>query len=73
MHRRPRIVETDRERGRVLVRFEARSWSGEPIRGTCLYASVDGRWGCYTIRPNASAGIASAEEWLRKRSWEEWG
>jgi len=73
MHRRPRIIETDRERGRVLVRFEARSWSGEPIRGTCLYASVDGRWGCYTIRPNASASIAAAEEWLRKRSWEEWG
>jgi hypothetical protein len=72
MHRRPRIVESDAARGRVLVRFESESRTGEAISGTCLYAKRDGQWGCHAIRPNASANIASAEAWLEKRSWRGW-
>lgn len=38
-----------------------------------LYALRDGEWGCYTIRPNASETISSAEKWLDKRDWNDWG
>lgn len=72
MRREPTIVEADRERGRVLVRFEAFGPFGS-FHGTCLYARVDGEWGCYTIRPNASESIRTAEAWLDKRDWEDWG
>ncbi len=70
-HRKPSIVATDKERGRVLVAFEQFGAFGS-FGGTCLYARRDGEWSCYTIRPNASASIASAEAWLKKRDWEGW-
>ena len=28
---------------------------------------------CYTIKPNASETISSAEKWLDKRNWKDWG
>jgi hypothetical protein len=72
-HRKPAIVEANKEKGRVLVRFGAMSWSGEDFGGTCLYALRDGRWAAYRIRPSESRDIASAETWLEKRKWREWG
>jgi hypothetical protein len=72
MHRTPTLVETDRARERALVRFGAFGPSGS-FHGTCLYARVDGTWGCFTIKPSASASIASAEAWLLKRDWQDWG
>ena len=72
-HRKPAIVEADKERGRVLVRFGAMSWSGEDFGGTCLYAVRDGQWAAYRIRPSESRDIASAEAWLEKRKWRQWG
>jgi len=72
-HRKPTIVESDQERTRVLVRFGATSWSGESFGGTCLYACRDGNWGAYRIKPSESRHIASAETWLVKRKWEQWG
>jgi hypothetical protein len=41
--------------------------------GTCLYAQVGGEWGCYSIKRSESGSIASAEAWLIKRDWEDWG
>ncbi|MCP5069863.1 MAG: hypothetical protein GY946_25125 [bacterium] len=41
--------------------------------GTCLYALKGGDWGYYTIKPSASETVASAETWLSKRDWEDWG
>jgi hypothetical protein len=70
-HRKPSIIETDEERGRVLVAFDQFGGFGS-FGGTCLYARRDGEWGCYTIRPSASESIASAEAWLKKRDWEGW-
>ena len=72
-HRKSAIGEANKEKGRVLVRFGAMSWSGEEIGGTCLYALRDGRWAAYRIRPSESRDIASAEAWLEKRKWREWG
>ena len=72
-HRKPAIVEANKEKGRVLVRFGAMSWSGEDFGGTCLYALRDERWAAYRIRPSESRDIASAEAWLEKRKWREWG
>ena len=72
-HRIPQIVEFFPDRSRVLVRFTAMSWSGEAFGGTCLYANREGRWGAYTIRPNQSQDIATAEAWLVKRNWKAWG
>jgi len=72
MHRTPKIVEADRARERVLVRFGAFEPSGA-LYGTCLYARVDGGWNCFTIKPSASASIASAEAWLIKQDWADWG
>jgi hypothetical protein len=60
MRRTPKIVEANRERARVLVRFEAFGPSG-PFHGTCLYVRADGEWDCYTIKPSASGSIAAAE------------
>lgn len=57
---------------RVLVRFAAYGMSGS-FHGTCLYALTDGEWGCHTIKPSASETIATAETWLNKRDWEDWG
>ena len=72
MHRQPAIAEMSDAKDRVLVRFVAHSLSGS-FHGTCLYALRDGEWGCYTVKPSASKSIASAEEWLEKRRWEDWG
>lgn len=70
-HRVPTIVEANKEKTRILVRFTASSLSGS-FGGTCLYALKDGQWGAYTIRPSESKGIATAEAWLGKRKWVPW-
>lgn len=67
----PQIVESSRDRTRVLVRFIAQSLTG-PFSGTCLYIQIDGSWGAYTIKPSASESIATAEAWLAKRQWKAW-
>lgn len=72
-HRKPTLVEASPDRTRVLVRFGAMSASGEGFGGTCLYACREGQWGAYRIRPSASRDMASAEAWLVKRDWKEWG
>ena len=72
-HRKPIIIKGSKDRSRVLVRFGAMSSSGESFGGTCLYAYRDGRWGAYRIRPSKSRDIASAEAWLAKRKWRQWG
>lgn len=71
--RSPEIVEMNEDRSRILVRFSAESLSGDRFGGTCLYARVLGDWNAYTIKPNQSRSIASAEAWLEKRKWEGWG
>ena len=71
-HRTPRIVEFSEDRTRVLVRFTAESLSGS-FGGTCLYAQRDEKWAAFRIRPSESGDIASAEAWLVKRKWKEWG
>ena len=70
-HRVPQIVETSKDKTRVLVRFTADGPMGE-FGGTCLYAERDGSWKDYSVRPSESASIAKAEAWLVKRQWEEW-
>ena len=72
LHRKPSIVEVSEAADSVLVRFVAQGMSGS-FHGSCLYAQKDTEWGCYTIKPNASDTIASAELWLDKRGWEDWG
>jgi hypothetical protein len=72
MHRKPSIAEVSDTKDRALVRFVADGMSGS-FHGTCLYALRDGEWGCYTIKPSASETIATAETWLNKRDWEDWG
>ena len=72
MHRRPSIAEASDAKDRVLVRFVAYGMSGS-FHGTCLYALKGGEWGCYTIKPSASETIVTAETWLDKREWEDWG
>ena len=72
-HRKPMIVEASEDRTRVLVRFGAESRSGESFGGTCLYARRDGRWDAYRLRPSESRDIATAEAWLVKRKWKQWG
>jgi hypothetical protein len=75
-HRTPLIVEFSEDRTRVLVRFMAESLSvtfGGTFCGTCLYAQRDENWAAYRIRPSESRDIASAEAWLVKRKWKEWG
>jgi hypothetical protein len=71
-HRTPHIVECSEDRTRVLVRHISSSWSGETFGGTCLYLEREGEWGAYTIRPNQSQDIATAERWLVKRKWKAW-
>jgi hypothetical protein len=71
-HRTPRIVEFSKDKTRVLVRFTATSWSGETFGGTCFYLNRDGHWAAYTIRPNQSDNIVTAEAWLAKRNWVSW-
>lgn len=72
-HRKPVLAEASEDRTRVLVRFGAMSLSGESFGGTCLYALRDGCWEAYRIRPSESRDIASAEAWLVKRKWRQWG
>ena len=71
-HRTPVIAESSKDRTRVLVRFQSSSLSGDVFSGTCLYLRRDGRWGAFTIRPNQSDDIATAEAWLVKRKWAPW-
>lgn len=71
LRRQPEIVEHDATRGRVLVRFTAIGPFGS-FGGTCLYARRDDEWGCYVVKPSASASLATAEAWLAKRSWQGW-
>jgi hypothetical protein len=71
-HRTPEIAEFSPDSTRVLVRFKSMSWSGETFGGTCMYAQRDGKWEAYTIRPNQSSDIATAEAWLEKRKWKSW-
>jgi hypothetical protein len=70
-HRVPQIMEANKDRTRVLVRFTAANMSGS-FGGTCLYAQRDGSWGAYPIRPSESQSIATAEAWLVKRKWDGW-
>ena len=72
-HRTPRIVESSKDRTRVLARFTAESMSGASFGGTCLYTQRDGDWGAYPIKPSDSKTIAQAEAWLVKRKWRSWG
>ncbi len=71
-HRTPDIAEYSKDRTRVLVRFMASSFSGESFGGTCLYLKHESGWKAYTIRPNQSEDIATAESWLVKRKWRSW-
>ena len=71
-HRKPIIVETSKDRTRVLVRFAAETLCGGVFGGTCLYARKDGAWGAYPIKPSESENIADAEAWLVKRKWRAW-
>ena len=71
-YRTPQIVESSDDRTRVLVRFLSWSMSGEVFGGTCLYVQRNGEWEAYTIRPNQSHDIATAERWLSKRKWKSW-
>jgi len=71
MHREPTIAEISDRKDRALVHFSSVGMFGS-FHGTCLYALRNGDWGCYTIRPSASATIASAEAWLEKRAWDDW-
>jgi hypothetical protein len=70
-HRKPYIIEVSRDRQRVLVEFSTASLSGG-FGGTCLYICRKGKWGAFTIKPNQSGDIASAETWLEKRKWRAW-
>jgi hypothetical protein len=72
MHRKPLIAEINATKDRALVRFVAHAMLGS-FHGTCLYVHKDDEWGCYTIKPSASETIATAETWLNKRDWEDWG
>ncbi len=71
MHRSPVLAELGPSRDRALVRFVSHGLS-HSFHGTCLYALRDGAWGCYTVKPSASASIASAEQWLDRRGWKDW-
>jgi hypothetical protein len=71
-HRTPYIVESTPDRTRVLVRFLSSSMSGEVFGGTCLYLMQDDEWNAFTIRPNQSEDISTAEVWLVKRKWKPW-
>ncbi len=69
--REPEIVESSKDKKRVLVGFSAIGPFGE-FGGSCLYAERDGSWDAYTLRPSESGSIAKAESWLVKRKWEAW-
>lgn len=70
-HREPEIVESSKDKKRVLVNFSAIGPFGE-FGGSCLYAERDGSWDAYTLRPSESGNIAKAVAWLVKRKWEAW-
>jgi len=70
-HRSPFIVEFSPDRQRVLVEFSTATLTGG-FGGTCLYICREGKWRAFTIRPNQSGDIASAERWLEKRKWVGW-
>jgi hypothetical protein len=70
-HREPEIIESGKDKNRVLVNFSAIGSFGE-FGGSCLYAERNGSWNAYTLRPSESRTIATAEAWLVKRKWEAW-
>jgi hypothetical protein len=70
-HREPEIVESSKDKKRVLVKFSAIGPFGE-FGGSCLYTERDGSWDAYTLRPSESGSIAKAVAWLVKRKWEAW-
>ena len=70
-HREPEIIESSKDKKRVLVTFSAIGPFGE-FGGCCLYAEIGGSWDAYTLRPSESRTIATAEAWLVKRKWEAW-
>ena len=70
-HREPKIVESSKDKKRVLANFSAIGPFGE-FGGSCLYAERDGSWDAYTLRPSESGSIAKAVAWLVKRKWEAW-
>ena len=77
---RPKMVKLSREeqqhlqaRATKLVGESLIRNVGPLLQHTCLYALTDGEWSCYTIKPSASETIATAETWIKKRDWEDWG
>ena len=71
--RRPSTVTELRARRVMAPRLLKEPDAGSSEPATCLYALKDGEWGCHAIKPSASATIATAEAWLDKRDWEDWG
>jgi len=71
-HRQPEIVEASDSKDLLLVRFVHDGFAS-PIEGTCLYARREALWGCYTIKPSAAGSISTAQAWLEKRKWKDWG
>jgi hypothetical protein len=60
-HRRLKIIESSRDRTRVLMQFSSESISGAIFGGTCLYVRRDGRWEAHKIKQQAGGTIAQAE------------
>jgi hypothetical protein len=71
MRRTPSIIEVDARGERALVGFESFGMFGS-FGGTCLYARVEGKWGCYVVRPSEAGSIESAVAWLTKQGWKGW-
>ena len=65
-HRRLKIVETSRDRTRVLMRYSSESISGTIFGCTCLYIRRNGQWSAYKIKHRESGTIARAEASLAK-------
>ncbi len=70
--RHPVIVEVSDDALAILVRFSATSLNGSSFGGTCLYIFREEQWHVYKIRPNQSATLSSALQWLEKRKWQGW-
>ena len=66
-HRTLRIIETSKDRTRVLVRFVAQNAVGAICGGACLYMQRNGQWRAYTIKPSEGQSTAQAEAWLAQR------
>lgn len=70
--RYPVIAEVSDDELAILVRFSAETIGGSTFGGTCLYVFREEQWRVYKIRPNQSATITSALQWLEKRKWQGW-